>query len=99
MKLEIFWVYNEFKPKKNAAGFQVISHYLPRDGHFRYPKTTFTQAQYWEKPVINVVEEAFAIIRRANANLMRMRQLCRWNDTNLFQMAGDIGDFKMDNPL
>lgn len=94
MKLEIFWVYNQFKPKKNSDGFQVISHYLPRDGHFRYPKTTFTQAQYWEKPVINVVEEAFAIIRRANANLMRIRQLCRWNDTNLFQMAGDIQDFK-----
>ncbi|WP_267779106.1 conjugative transfer protein MobI(A/C) [Vibrio cholerae] len=98
-KLEIFWVYNQFKPKKNADGFQVISHYLPRDGHFRYPKTTFTRAQDWEKPVIEAVEDAFAIIRRANANLMRVRQLCRWNDTNLFKMTGDIDDFKMDNPL
>ncbi|MEL6115624.1 conjugative transfer protein MobI(A/C) [Photobacterium sp. SP02] len=99
MKLEIFWVYNEFKPKKNADGFQVISHYLPREGHYRYPKTTFTRAQEWEKPVIEVVEDAFSTIRRANANLIRMRQLCKWNDTNLFQMAGDIDDFKMDNPL
>lgn len=98
-KLEIFWVYNQFKPKKNADGFQVISHYLPRDGHFRYPKTTFTRAQDWEKPVIEVIEDAFSIIRRANSNLMRVRQLCRWNDTNLFKMTGDIDDFKMDNPL
>ncbi|EGR4216844.1 hypothetical protein K2099_002970 [Vibrio cholerae] len=94
MKLEMFWVYNQFKPKKNAAGFQVISHYLPREGSYRYPKTTFTRAQDWEKSVIEVVEDAFSIIRRANANLMRMRQLCRWNDTNLFQMAGNIQDFK-----
>lgn len=99
MKLEIFWVYNEFKPKKNSDKYQVISHYLPREGNYRYPQSTFTRAQDWEKPVITAVEDAFSIIRRANSNLMRVRQLCRWNDTNLFKMTGDIDDFKMDNPL
>ncbi|ENY9281062.1 TPA: hypothetical protein ACNGZW_004249 [Escherichia coli] len=49
--------------------------------------------------MITAVEDAFSIIRRANSNLMRVRQLCRWNDTNLFKMTGDIDDFKMDNPL
>ncbi|GEM_PF-1816992 len=98
-KLEIFWVYNQFKPKKNADGFQVISHYLPREGNYRYPQSTFTRAQDWEKPVITAVEDAFSIIRKANSNLMRVRQLCRWNDTNLYQMAGNIDDFKNENIL
>ncbi|WP_435302796.1 conjugative transfer protein MobI(A/C) [Escherichia coli] len=98
-KLEIFWVYNEFKPKKNSDKYQVISHYLSREGNYRYSQSTFTRAQDWEKSVITAVEDAFSIIRRANSNLMRVRQLCRWNDTNLFKMTGDIDDFKMDNPL
>ncbi|EJK2993914.1 hypothetical protein NDM55_002879 [Vibrio cholerae] len=96
-KLEIFWVYNEFKLKKNSDGFQVISHYLPHEGNYRYPKNTFTRAQDWEKPIIEIVENSFAVIRRANSNLMRIRQLCRWNDTNLFKMTGDIDDFKNKN--
>uniref|UniRef100_UPI002486C49B conjugative transfer protein MobI(A/C) n=1 Tax=Escherichia coli TaxID=562 RepID=UPI002486C49B len=79
--------------------YQVISHYLPREGNYRYSQSTFTRAQDWEKSVITAVEDAFSIIRRANSNLMRVRQLCRWNDTNLFKMTGDIDDFKMDNPL
>ncbi|WP_366981014.1 conjugative transfer protein MobI(A/C) [Escherichia coli] len=74
-------------------------HYLPREGNYRYSQSTFTRAQDWEKSVITAVEDAFSIIRRANSNLMRVRQLCRWNDTNLFKMTGDIDDFKMDNPL
>ncbi|HFM0762561.1 TPA: conjugative transfer protein MobI(A/C), partial [Escherichia coli] len=74
-KLEIFWVYNEFKPKKNSDKYQVISHYLPREGNYRYSQSTFTRAQDWEKSVITAVEDAFSIIRRANSNLMRVRQL------------------------
>ncbi|QSX30098.1 hypothetical protein JYB88_18325 [Shewanella cyperi] len=98
-KLEMFWFYNEFKQKKGTVGFNVISHYLPRECGYCYSKTTFSRAQDWEKPVIEIVENSFAVIRRANANLIRIRQLCRWNDNNLYQMAGRIQEFKEGNPL
>ncbi|MEQ4622786.1 conjugative transfer protein MobI(A/C) [Providencia vermicola] len=98
-KFEMYWFYNEFTRKKGTEGYNVISHYLSRGDQYRYLRSTFSLAQDWEKPVIEVVEDAFAVIRRANANLMRIRQLCRWNNDNLYKMAGEIDDFKMDNPL
>ncbi|WP_323852386.1 conjugative transfer protein MobI(A/C) [Xenorhabdus szentirmaii] len=81
-------------PKKNSDGFNVISHYLPRESHHRYSKATFTRSQDWEKPIIEIAEDSFAIIRRANANLMRMRQLCHWSENKLFEMIDGLNELQ-----
>ncbi|EGR1048760.1 MULTISPECIES: conjugative transfer protein MobI(A/C) [Gammaproteobacteria] len=89
-KFEMYWFYNEFTRKKGTDGYNVISHYLSRGDQYRYLRSTFSLAQDWEKPVIEFVEDNFAVIRRANANLMRIRQLCRWNENKLVEMTDSL---------
>jgi hypothetical protein len=86
----MYWFYNEFTRKKGTDGYNVISHYLSRGDQYRYLRSTFSLAQDWEKPVIEFVEDNFAVIRRANANLMRIRQLCRWNENKLVEMTDSL---------
>jgi hypothetical protein len=70
----------------------VISHYIQREGKYRYHKRAFSRAHSWELPVIETTEKGFEVLRRANANLMQIRRLCRANDAVLFQLACDMDE-------
>lgn len=96
-KLEMFWFYNEFKRKNDGSGkHRVISHYIPREGQYRYYKRAFSRAHDWELPVIEATEKGFEVLRRANANQVQIRKLCQANEAALFQLACDMDELVLE---
>lgn len=97
-KLELFWYYNQFKPKNDGTGsHHVISHYIPREGKFRYHKHAFSRAHDWELPVIEITERGFTVLRQANANLMQIRRQLLTSDARLARLASDMDELDIHN--
>ena len=105
-KLEASWFINSFLDEEDMSRRKnkrdhVRSKHIRKGLGYRYRRNSFSKAQDWEKPLIDAVEDSFALIRELKHEMVLLKNkvnLCRDRFKKLQQQYVELeGQYNANN--